>query len=42
MSSIYPDLDERLSAELEQHYFSSDDKERKIDSDERSAPVVEF
>ena len=31
MSSIYPDLDERLSAELEQHYFSSDDKGRKID-----------
>ena len=35
MSSIYPDLDERLSAELEQHYFSSDDKERKIDRQEK-------
>lgn len=35
MSSIYPDLDERLSAELEQHCFSSDDKERKIDRQEK-------
>lgn len=35
MSSIYLELDERLSVELEQHYFSSDDKERKIDRQEK-------
>ena len=35
MSGICPELDERLSAELEQHYFSSDDKERKIDRQEK-------
>ena len=30
MSSIYPELDARLSAELEQHYFSSDSKGEKL------------
>ena len=35
MSSIYPELDARLSAELEQHYFSSDSKGRKIDRREK-------